>query len=120
MASGRDNDMRLNLFIVGGACLTDDENKGISRLNEILNEERRKLPSMRSVDKKKLNIEVERVNKLLGNIIIEDITKLNELIYAGAVLVAEKLHMFKGKTKQSKSWEYRIEQQIKNLNQDYS
>ena len=121
MASGRDNDIRQTLFIVGGARLTDDENKGISRLNEILNEERRNLPSMRSVDKKKLNIEVERVNKLLGNIIIENITKLNELIYADAVLVAEKLHMFKGKTKKSKSaWEYRLEQQIKNLNQDYS
>ena len=114
MASGIDKDIRQTVFIVGGVCLTDDENKRISRLNEILNEERRSLPSMRLVDKKKFNIEVERVNKLLGNIIIEDITKLNELIYAGAVLVAEKLDMFKGKTKKFKSaWEYPLEQQIK-------
>lgn len=68
------------------------------------------MPSLHSVFKKKLNIEVERVNKLLQNIIIEDIKKLNELIYAGAVLVEEKLDMFKS------AWEYRLEQQIKNMN----
>jgi len=51
-----------------------------------------------------LNIEAERVNKL------------NESFYGGTVFVAEKLNMFKEKTKKSKSaWVGRLEQQVNNL-----
>ena len=59
------------------------------------------MPSLRAVDKNKLNIEVLKVNKLLQNIQIDDITKMNDLIYAGAVFVAEKFNMFKEKAKKS-------------------
>ena len=87
--------------MISGASLTDEEKAQINRLDEILNEERKNLPSMREFDKNKLNIEVQNVNKLLKNIKIDDITKINDLIYAGAVFVAEKLNMFKEKAKKS-------------------
>ena len=48
--------------------LTDEEEAQINRLDEILNEKRKSLPSMRAVDKNKLNIEVQNVNKLLQSI----------------------------------------------------
>ena len=120
-ANGRDNNIRQTLCIISGASLTEEEKEQINRLDEILNEERKRLPSLRAVDKNKLNIEVQKVNKLLQNIQIDDIATLNDLIYAGAVFVAEKLKMFKEKIEKSKpAWEHRLEQQVKNLNQDYS
>ena len=92
--------------MINGASLTDEEGAQINSLDEILNEERKRLPSMRAVDKNKLNIEVQKVNKLLQNIQIDDLTKMNDLIYAGAVFIAEKFNMFKEKTKKSKpAWE---------------
>ena len=107
--------------MISGASLTDEEKAQINRLDEILNEERKSLPSMRAVYKSNLNIEVQKVNKLLQNIHIDDVTKMNDLIYANAVFVAEKFNMFREKAKKSKpTWELRLEQQIKKLNQDYS
>ena len=64
-ASGSDNNIRQTLCMISGASLTDEEKAQINRLDEILNEERKSLPSMRAVDKNKLNIEVQKVNKLL-------------------------------------------------------
>jgi len=104
VASSWDSGIRQTLCMVGGACLTDVETKLINRLNEILSEERWSLPSIWSVNKRTLNIEAERVNKL------------NESFYGGTVFVAEKLNMFKEKTKKSKSaWVGRLEQQVNNL-----
>ena len=120
-ASGSDNNIRQTLCLISGASLTDEEKSQINRLDEILNEERKSLPSKRAVYKNNLNIEVQKVNKLLQNIQIDDVTKMNDLIYASAVLVAEKFNMFREKAKKSKpAWELRLEQQIKKLNQDYS
>ena len=67
--------------MISGASLTDEEKAQINRLDEILNEERKNLPSMREFDKNKLNIEVQNVNKLLKNIKIDDITKINDLCW---------------------------------------
>ena len=64
---------------------------------------------------------MQNVNKLLQGIQVDDITKMNDLIYVSAVFVAEELNMFKEKAKKSRpAWERRLEQQIKELNQDYS
>ena len=51
---------------------------------------------------------MQNVHQLLKNIKIDYITKMNDLIYAGAVFVAEKLNMFKEKAKKSNSaWDLR-------------
>eukprot|EP00795_Rhopilema_esculentum_P010248 gene10248-18939_t len=63
-ANDSDNNIRQTLCMISGASLTDKEKAQINRLDEILNKERKYLPSMRAVDKNKLNIEVQNVNKL--------------------------------------------------------
>ena len=45
------------------------------------------LPSLRKQDWGKVKSETEKVNNLLTNIPTDDITELNDLIYAGAKLV---------------------------------
>ena len=73
------------------------------------------LPSSRNIEWKTLKIETNKINHILPYIPPNNITKLNELIYAGAKLVCEKIGIpSKSTKKQSKpGWEIRLETQIK-------
>ena len=62
-------------------------------------------PSPRKVNAKKLKETVELNNSVIHNVITNSITEINNLLYGGAYMVAEKL----GKMKESK----RIEKQNK-------
>lgn len=84
------------------------------------NKEKRRVPNLRTDNKQKLRLEVEKVNNLLEKINSPDITTTNNLIYAGAVVVTERLGV---KWKQSKNpkepaWKNRLEKQIKLLRKD--
>ena len=46
---------------------------------------------MRNVNRKKLKEGVKKVNGALGKVDVEEITATNMLIYAGAVVVTERL-----------------------------
>ena len=74
------------------------------------------LPSLRNIEWKTLKIETEKIDHILSYIPMNNITKLNELIYVGAKLVCEKIRIpSKSTKKQSKpGWEIRLETQIKN------
>ena len=74
------------------------------------------LPSLRNIEWKTLKIETEKINHILPYIPTNNITKLNELIYAGVKLVREKIGVpSKSTKKQSKpGGEIRLETQIKN------
>ena len=63
--------------------------------------------------------ENEEVNDVLTNIRTNDITELNDLIYAEAKLVCEKIGIFLKTTdrKLKPGWELRLESQIKRLRQ---
>ena len=50
-----------------------------------------KLPALRAVPKKKLLEEVAKVDKVLSKFKTHSITKTNELFYAGAVVVTNRL-----------------------------
>ena len=50
-----------------------------------------KLPALRNVPKKKLLEETAKVNKVLSKFKTHSITKTNELFYAGAVVVTNRL-----------------------------
>ena len=82
-----------------------------------MNEEKTTLPSLRNVEWRTVKTETEKINQVLTYISTNNITELNELIYAGAKLVCEKIAIpSKSKEKKSKSgWEIRLETQIKNL-----
>ena len=63
--------------------------------------------------------ETEKVNNLLTNIPINDITELNDLIYAGAKLVCEKIGAPLKTTdrKLKPGWELKLDSEIKRLRQ---
>ena len=75
------------------------------------------LPSLRNIEWKIFKIETNKINHILLYIPSNNITELNELVYAGAKLVCEKIGIpSKGTKKQSKpGWEIRLETQIKKL-----
>ena len=56
-----------------------------------MSEQKTTLPFLRNEDWKKIKEQSEKVNKLLQYIPTDNITKLNELIYAGANLVNNKI-----------------------------
>ena len=61
--------------------------------------EKTQLSSLRKVNKKELKETVELVNTVIHNVITNSITKMSNLLYAGAYVIGEKLGKIK-KTKQ--------------------
>ena len=80
-----------------------------------MNSEKTILPSLGNIEWKALKIETNKINHILPYIPTNNITELNELIYAGAKLVCENIGIpSKSKKKQQKpGWEIRLESQIK-------
>ena len=101
-----------------------DEEKDIYRRNvEVVNSQERKgLPSLRNANRKKLKEEVKKVNGVLEKVDVEDITATNILIYAGAVVVTERLGLKTGKRSQKREplLKRRLESQIKDMRADLS
>ena len=62
-----------------------------------------------------LKLETEKINQILPHIPTNNITELNELIYAGAKLVCEKIGILSKSTKKKSKpgWEIWLETQIK-------
>ena len=106
--------------------LLKDEGKNVlKRLREVtLIFEKTQLPLQRKVNAKELKETVELVNSVIHNIITNCITEMNNLLYAGAYVVAEKL----GKMKKNKSnekrkepwWKRRIQANIAEWRKDVS
>ena len=80
-----------------------------------MNGEKTILPSLRNIEWKTLKIETTKINHILPYIPTNNITELNELIYAGAKLECENIGIpSKNTKKQSKpGWEIQLETQIK-------
>ena len=81
-----------------------------------MNNEKTTLPSLSNIEWRTLNIETNRINHILSYIPTNNITELNELIYAGAKLVCEKIEILSKSTKKKSKpgREIRLETQIKN------
>ena len=76
--------------------LKDEEKKILRRLREaMLISEKTQLPSLRKVNAKELKETVELVNTVIHNVITNSITEMNNLLYAGADVVAEKFGKMK-------------------------
>ena len=80
-----------------------------------MNSEKIILPSLRNIEWKTLQIETNKINHILPYIPTNNITELNELIYAAAKLVCENIGIPTKSTKkqQKPGWEIRLESQIK-------
>ena len=73
------------------------------------------LPSLRNIEWRIVKAETNKVNQVLTYIPTNNITDLNELIYAGAKLVCENIGIpsKNTKAKSKPGWEFRRETQIK-------
>ena len=109
----------IELRLIDGCEISAEEMTIISRLEEILKEERKRLPSLKERAKRKLKAVVEKVDSILGKIITDDITTTNDLIYAGAVLVNELTERTTSKKMGEEPWwKRRLEKQVKELQRD--
>ena len=79
-----------------------------------------KLPTLRNVPKKKLLEETAKVDKVLSKFKTHSVTKTNELLYAGAFVVTNKLGVKIGKVAGRKEpvWKKRLQNKIKELRKD--
>ena len=76
-----------------------------------MNSEKTIPPSLRNIEWKTLKIETNKINDILPYILTNNITELNELIYAGAKLVCENIGIPSKCAKKQKKmgWEIRLE-----------
>ena len=68
-------------------------------VKRIMSSEKTTLPSLRNIEWKTLKIETNKINHILPYIPMNNITELNELIYAGAKLDYEKIGISSKSTK---------------------
>ena len=82
-----------------------------------MNSEKTTLTSLRNIEWRTVKTETNEINQVLSYISTDNITKLNELIYAGAKLVCEKIGIPSKSTKEKSKpgWEIRLETQMKTL-----
>ena len=97
--------------------LSQEQKINIKNVKKIMNSEKTNLPSLRNIEWRTLKIETNKMNQVLPDISTNNISELNELIYAGAKLVCEKIVIpSKSMKKKSKpAWEIRLKTQIKKI-----
>ena len=71
--------------------LSSEQQTNLENIKRIISSEKTTLPSLRNIEWKTLKIETNKINHILPYIPTNNITELNELIYAGAKLVFEKI-----------------------------
>ena len=80
--------------------LSQEQKSSLENLKGIMNSEKTTLPSLRNIEWRTIKTETNKINQELTYISRNDITKLNELIYAGAKLVCEKIGIPSKSTKE--------------------
>ena len=94
----------------------------VMEIAEVIEKGRKdKLPALRNVPKKKLLEETAKVDKVLSKFKTHSITKTNELLYAGAFVVTNRLGVKIDKVAGRKKpmWK-RLQNKIKELRKDVS
>ena len=68
-----------------------------------MNSEKTTLPSLRNIEWRTVTTETNKIDQVLPYISTKNITELNELIYAGAKLVCEKIGIPSKSTKKNQN-----------------
>ena len=103
--------------------LDEEEVAIVMEIAEVIERGRKdRLPALRNVPKKKLLEEAAKVDKVLSKFKTHSITKTNELFYAGAVVVTNRLGVKIDKVAGRKEpmWKRRLQNKIKELRKDLS
>ena len=97
--------------------LSQEQKVNRENVKRIMSSEKTILPALRNIEWKTLKIETNRLNHILPYIPTNNITELNELIYAVAKLVCANIGFPSKSTKKlsKPGWEIRLESQIKKL-----
>ena len=103
------------------SVLSEEEKLLVDRIKEIMNDaERKRIPALKGISKKKILDELKKVDTVLGKMESGNVTSTNDLIYAGAAVVTERLGV-KIKCKEDwkePMWKRRLDGQIKQLRKD--
>ena len=102
-----------------------DEGKVVTvmEITEVIDRGRKdNLPALKNIPKKKLLEETARVDKVLSKFKTHNITKTNELLYAGAVVVTNRLGVKTDKVAWRKEpvLKRRLQSKIKEIRKDLS
>ena len=82
-------------------------------------ETRERLPPLRAIEKHRLLEATRKVDEVMNKIEVGNITELNDLVYAGAIVVTEMLGVKNRKSIGKEPWwERRMEAQLKQLSKD--
>ena len=103
--------------------LDEEETSIVIEIAEVIERGRKdKLPALRNVPKKILLEETAKVDKVSSKFKTHSITKTNELFYAGAVVVTNRLGVKIDKVAWRKEpmWKRRLQKKIKELRKDLS
>ena len=103
--------------------LDEEEVAIIMEIAEVIKRVRKDwLPALRNVPKKKLLEQTAKFDKVLSKFKTHSITKTNELFYAGAVVVTNRLGVKIDKVAGRKKliWKKRLQNKIKELGKDLS
>ena len=103
--------------------LDEEEVAIVMEIVEVIERGRKdKLPALRNVPKKRLLEETAKVDKVLSKFKTHSITKTNELFYAGAVVVTNRLgeKIDKVAWRKKPMWKRSLQNKIKELRKDLS
>ena len=103
--------------------LDEEEVAIVMEIAEVIERGRKdKLPALRNVPKKKLLEETAKVDKVLSKFKTHSITETNELFYAGAVVVTNRLGVKIDQVawRKAPTWKRRLQNKIKELRKDLS
>ena len=103
--------------------LDEEEVAIVMEIAEVIEKGRKaKLPALRNVPKKNLLEETAKVDKVLSKFKTHSITKTNELFYAGAFLITNRLGVKIDEVAGRKKpmWKRRLQNKIKELRKDLS
>ena len=101
--------------------LDEEEVAIVMEIAEVIERGRKdKLPALRNVPKKKLLEETAKIDKVLSKFKTHSITKTNELFYAGAFVVTNRLGVKIDKVAGRKEpmWKRRLQNKIKELRKE--
>ena len=112
---------RSNVFVIKmNMQITNEDMTILEKMRNVLSKEtRERLPPLRRIKKHRLLEATRKVDEVMNKIEVGNITELNHLVYAGAVVVTEMLGVKNRKsTGMEPWWKRRMEAQVKQLNKD--
>ena len=110
-----------NVFVIKmDMQITNEDMTILEKMHNVLSKEiRERLPPLRGIEKHRLLEGTRKVDEVMNKNEVGNITELNDLVYAGAIVVMEMLGVKNRKgTGMEPWWKRRMEAQVKQLHKD--